>query len=188
MVEFICFAFVCFGILVFINRIETKKQSKQEKIQNEIKEAFSRVNRVCDFQGEISREKFYVMVNRGGRGIKRLIQIYAIDSTVYGVFHSQSGISESKFEIDFNDYGELTGRYRITTDNHDSNIPEIVAERIARQIFEYPRCLDDSFLTELYHMEVREGIRKPTPKYCSHCGKRIQKVNAKFCMYCGSFL
>ena len=156
-----------------------------KKIKNNIEEERRRKNTVCRFDGEISNEEFYVMVKRGGKGIRRITSLYAEGTMVYGTVRSQSGISDWCFRIDFNDYGKLTGAYWLSTDNDDSDIPKIVADRIAQQISDYPDCMDDAFEDELYGEEVQEGLREQAGAYCPYCGKQNHNEDAKFCMYCG---
>lgn len=156
-----------------------------KKIKNNIEEENRRKNSVCRFDGDISREEFYVMVKRGGKGIKRITSLYADGPIAYGTVRSQSGISDWCFRIDFNDYGKITGRYWLSTDNDDSDIPKNVADRISQMIADYPDGLDDSFDEEVYREEVDEGIRAAAKIYCPYCGKQSNNEDAKFCMFCG---
>ena len=156
-----------------------------KKIKHIIEAENRRKSVVCRFDGEISREEFYVMVKRGGKGIQRVTNLYAEGTMVYGTVRSQSGISDWCFRIDFNDYGRLTGNYWVSADNKTSDIPKVVAERIAQQISGYPDCVDDAFDDELYHEEVKGGLREQAGAYCPYCGKQNQNEDAKFCMYCG---
>lgn len=156
-----------------------------KNVKHNIEEENRRKNTVCRFEGEISKEEFYVMVKCGGKGIRRITGLRAEDTMVYGTVRSQSGISDWCFRIDFNDYGRLTGKYWLSTDNSDSDIPKIVAERIAQQIHDYPDCVDDAFDDELYKEEVQEALREQAGAYCPYCGKQNNNEDAKFCMYCG---
>lgn len=156
-----------------------------KEIKSSIEEENRRKNTVCRFDGEISKEAFYVMVNRSGKGIKRITNLYANGTIVYGTVRSQSGISDWCFCIDFNDYGKLTGAYWLSADNNDSVIPKTVAERIAKQIKDYPDCIDDSFKEDLYREEAHDKMHKQAGAYCPYCGKQNHNENAKFCMYCG---
>ena len=156
-----------------------------KKIKHNIEEENRRKNTVCHFDEDISKEEFYVMVKRGKKRIRRITNLYAEGTMVYGTVRSQSGISDWRFRIDFNDYGKLTGAYWLSTDNDDSDIPQIVADRIAQQISDYPDCMDDSFYDELYREEVQEGLREQAGAYCPYCGKQNHNEDAKFCMYCG---
>ncbi|MCD8018068.1 MAG: zinc ribbon domain-containing protein [Clostridiales bacterium] len=125
------------------------------------------------------------MAKRAGKGIQRITSLYAEGTMVYGTVRSQSGISDRCFRIDFNDYGNLTGTYRIPKNIDGSDIPKIVADRIAKQIRDYPEVIDDSFNDELYREEVMEELRVQAKAYCPYCGKQNQNKDAKFCMYCG---
>lgn len=140
---------------------------------------------ICRFDGKISKDVFYDMVKRGGVGIRRIINLYAEGPIVYGTVRSQSGISDWRFKIDFNDYGKITGTYWLSTDNDDSDIPKIVADRISQQINDYSDCLDDSFDDTLHHEEFKKEFRKQSGAYCPYCGKKNYNTDAKFCIYCG---
>lgn len=74
------------------------------------------------------------MVRHSAKGIKRLADLRVDNTIVYGKVRSQSGLSEWQFQIDFNDYGVLTGSYWISSDNNDSSLPTVLADRIAQQI------------------------------------------------------
>ena len=168
---------VCFGSIIAVAGIQ--------KIKHNIEEENRRKNTVCRFDGDISKEEFYVMVKRSKKGIKRITSLYADGTIVYGTVRSQSGLSDWGFSIDFNDYGKLTGAYWLSTDNNDSNIPKTVAKRIAEQINNYPNCKDDSFENELYQEENKNSLHEQDAAYCPYCGKKNLDENAKFCMYCG---
>ena len=105
-----------------------------KKIKHNIEEENRRKSAVCHFDEGISEEEFYAMVQLGGKGIRRITKLYAKSTMVYGTVRSQSGISDWNFQIDFNDYGKLTGTYWLSRDNKDSDIPQVVADRIAQQI------------------------------------------------------
>ena len=156
-----------------------------KKIKRSIDEENRRKNTVCHFDEGISKEEFYAMVKYGGKGIRRIINLYADGPVVHGTVRSQSGISDWSFKIDFNDYGKLTGTYWLSRDNSDSNIPEIVAERIAKQIKDYPAYTDNLFSDELYHGEIQEELHGRVGAYCPYCGKQNQYDDARFCVYCG---
>lgn len=131
-----------------------------KKIKHNIEEENRRKNTVCRFDGEISKEIFYNMVKRSGKGIRRITDLYAKETMVYGTVRSQSGISDWCFSIDFNDYGKLTGAYWLSTDNNDSDIPKTVANRIAEQINDFTDCVDDSFDDDSYREDDNEECRK----------------------------
>ena len=137
----------CIGLTIFaIKKIIDSKEEKRRRIDEEnrrriaekkrrkIDEENRRKNTVCYFNGSISRDEFYEMVELGRRGIRRITRLYADGPVVYGTVRSHSGISEWYFKIDFNDYGNITGNYWLSSDNYDSDIPNVVANRISQQI------------------------------------------------------
>ena len=166
---------LCFGLTA----------SAVKTITHNITENIKRKNTVCHFDGDISKEEFYAMVRRSGKKIRRITNLYADGTMVYGTVCSQSGISDWNFKIDFNDYGKLTGTYWLSSDNDDSNIPEIVADRIAQQIKTYPDCCDASFARDLHKEKTQEELRKQAGAYCPYCGSQNYNKNAKFFAYCG---
>lgn len=90
----------------------------------------------CSFQDGITENEFEELVLKATKHIakKRLHDVSVDGSWVYGVVRSQTGISDWYFKIDFNDFGHLTGRYWISSDNDDSGIPEACARRISEEI------------------------------------------------------
>ena len=156
-----------------------------KKIKHNIEEENRRKNTVCHFDEKISKEEFYVIAKRGGKGIRRITNLYAEGTMVYGTVRSQSGISDWCFRIDFNDYGKLTGSYWISSDNDDSDIPQIVAERIAHQIRNFSDVCNDVFDDELTCEQNKEKNRKKAGAYCPYCGKQNDIEDALFCSYCG---
>lgn len=104
------------------------------QIKKSIKEEKRRKSIICRFDGNVSEEEFYSMVRHSAKGIKRLADLRVDNTIVYGKVRSQSGLSEWQFQIDFNDYGVLTGSYWIFSDNNDSSLPTVLADQIAQQI------------------------------------------------------
>ena len=135
-----------------------------KKIKHNIGEEIKRKNTICRFDGGISKEEFHTMVKCGGKGIRRITSLYAEGAMVYGTVRSKSGISDWCF---------------------DSNIPKLVASRIAQQIKKYPDSVDGSFKEEFYREEAEQRRRKQATAYCPYCGKQVPDEEAKFCMYCG---
>ena len=130
-------------------------------------------------------EDFYRIVNRSGEGINRIVNLYAKGTMVYGTVRSQSAMSFWTFKLDFNDYGRLTGKYWLFTDNPDSGIPQIVAARISHQIVNYPDGADFAVNVEPYEEKSREVLNEPVSARCPYCGEKNYNEDAKFCMYCG---
>lgn len=123
---------IVFGIFggVLIKTINVAKKSAEEERR--------RKNTPCYFTDGISREQFNVIVKRASKHIKRLTELTVDGAIVYGTVRTQSGLSEWNFEIDFNDYGHITGQYWISTDNSDSTIPLHIADNITKMIYSFP--------------------------------------------------
>ena len=98
------------------------------------KEEQQRKSTPCYFSGDVTREDFERIVSQSKGKIKRLAELTVDGTVVRGIVHSQSGITDWSFSIDFNDYGRISGKYWISTDNYDSKIPEKVAEIIKGEI------------------------------------------------------
>lgn len=87
------------------------------------------------FNDGISKVTFENSAYKAAKTIKRVTNISVDGPMVYGTVISQSGISTWDFEIDFNDYGHITGRYWINSNNNDSNIPNRVASLMNQYMF-----------------------------------------------------
>lgn len=90
----------------------------------------------CSFTNGITRELFEDIVLDQAKRItkKRLCSVTVDGSDVYGVVRSQSGISDWNFRLDFNDFGQITGKYWTHADNLDSNIPNSLGNSISSEI------------------------------------------------------
>lgn len=115
-------------------RIEREREEAIREAEKEKEE--KRRNTPCYFDGAISMNLFDEIVTTNRKRIKRLTHLKAEGPIVYGTVQSQSGISDWNFKIDFNDFGDITGKYWLSSENDDSSIPETVAERISTAIKE----------------------------------------------------
>lgn len=106
-----------------------RKKSREKAAEEE-----RRKNIHCNFDDGFSQEEFDNMVRLSGKHIKRLRALHTDGPIIYGTVLSKSGISAWKFELDFNDYGHITGRYWISTDNNDSDIPTAIANNVKTYI------------------------------------------------------
>ena len=111
------------------------KAGKETREAREIEE--QRKNTRCSFLNGISVNEFKSMAIRSGKGIKRISKVSVEGPIVYGTVQSLSGKSEWHFKIDYNDFGHVTGRYLLSTDHEDSNIPNRLAEIIRSSIMNY---------------------------------------------------
>ena len=102
-------------------------------IKDTLKEA-ERKETPCNFDNGISKSEFYEIIEKECTAIKRIKEFTVDGPVVRAKVSSQSGISEWRFKIDFNDYGKITGNYWISTKNQDSKIPETIAKQIKASI------------------------------------------------------
>lgn len=83
-----------------------------------------RKNTPCQFNDGISYEDFTHIVKSSKKHIKRIKETFVDKAVVYCKVESQTGCSDWNFQVDFNDWGHLTGTYWKTSENSDSNIPK----------------------------------------------------------------
>lgn len=172
------------GIGIALSGIKKVKNKWDEEERQRKEEENRRINSVCTFD-DISEAEFREMVQRARKGIKRISSLQVEGPMIYGTVRSQSGISDWDFKIDFNDYGNLTGSYWLSFDNKDSNIPTVLANRIVKQINDYPEGFEDSFQKETCKEKKRKIVYTRILGYCPCCGKEITDENATECEDCG---
>ena len=86
------------------------------------------------FNEGISSNEFYSIVEKHAYTIKEIRSLKIDGPIVYcKVFSSNNGKTWS-FEIDFNDYGHLTGHWWATYEGDDAEIPEKLADLIRNEI------------------------------------------------------
>ena len=112
------------ALLFKVSAEEKEKKAEEER----------RKNTPCTFENGMTQEDFNIIVQKACKTVKRVSKFSIEGPVVQCVVRSQSGISEWSFIIDFNDYGNITGKYWITNENADSKIPSIIAERIKEDI------------------------------------------------------
>ena len=126
---------------------ERKKQEKQEeeiRRQEEQEELIKRErakereeirkNTPLVFKEPITEELFQKIVIDAAKPIKRL-KVVVRDQFVAGSVTTISGIKTWDFAIDFNDFGNLTGKYWLVyCENDDSEIPLQFAKKIKAEI------------------------------------------------------
>lgn len=113
-----------------------KIEAEERQIISEKKKEAEEVRRSCSFilYPPFSEMVFFNTALGVCKRIKRIKDIVIVGPVVECVVTSQSGITDWSFSIDFNDYGDLTGRYWIYNENYDSQIPERVAEMIVEEL------------------------------------------------------
>lgn len=172
------------GVLSAVGNKSNKEA--EEKRRKAAEEEEKRKSAPCTFTDGITREEFETIVKKSKKGLKRLTKLEMKNMMLRGTVRSQSGISDWQFKIDFSDYGHLTGKFWIESDNDDSEIPDILAKRISEAIRTFPECVDDDFEDELDEVENNYNCKNDRQtKYCPYCGEMLIGIGAKFCGYCG---
>lgn len=82
-----------------------------------------RKNTPCFFNDGITRVEFKELAEKSMKRIKRIKQLSIHEATISCVVESQSGYSDWQFHVDFNDWGHLTGKHWVSSENIDSIIP-----------------------------------------------------------------
>ena len=172
-----------------------RKNAKEEDARNRIKEAENarkreeeeiRKNTPCFFEDGFSQLEFNDMVYRSGKNIKRLIQLSTDGPVIYGTVESQSGISTWKFTVDFNNYGHVTGKYWLISENENSAIPSIIADRIRDSNKSFYSTYNDSFYYRNSNSFQTNNQKESSSVKCPICGKSLHTPKAKYCEYCGN--
>ena len=133
-----------------------------------------RKNTSFEFPDEMPEAKFQAIAMKTGRGYRQIAEIHTEGPVVCG--EVLAGSSFWNFEIDFNDYGKLTGRYWVTSEDSFSDLPDKIAERISAEI--------QGFETSSEPETEQERI----VNYCPCCGRWISEEGANFCTSCGTKL
>ena len=109
---------------------EARQKALEERIAREKAEAERRAEETrkrrsipCLFTKELSEDRFKQIVYQSAKQIKRIKMVYIDGPYVRCIVQSQSGISDWEFNLDFNDYGRITGTCWRRQENQDSKIP-----------------------------------------------------------------
>ena len=115
----------------------------------------------CMFTDELTEEDFYAIAHRAIKKFKKnKVSLDVCGAVVYGTVESQTGLSEWEFSIDFNDYGEITGKYWIWAENDDSLIPEHIAENMEEEIVDILEEKNDETPTFFFERELIKPVKE----------------------------
>lgn len=110
---------------LYVDGQETKRQAEEEQ---------RRKDSPLVFDTRLSYQDFQNLVGEIAKTTPRVIGVRISGLVVFLEVRSNSGLTTWSARIDFNDYGHLTGRYWLTTDNDQSPIPEFVANAVKAEI------------------------------------------------------
>ena len=121
------------GLVAWIGR---EGRKNREEAEQRAAQENRRRNSKCRFDDGISETEFAEVAIKAAKKIKRVKNISVSGPTVCGEVESQSGISTWDFYVGFNDYGHITGKYWIRSENDDSSIPRRIGEMISEQLLQ----------------------------------------------------
>ena len=106
------------------------------KIIKDKKETKRRTSISISYTNLLPKELFEKIVIEEAKKIKRLYARVS-NGIVYGEVKSVSGLSSWSFSLDFNDYGRISGKYWVHSENKDSTIPSVFGRNIQNSLGQY---------------------------------------------------
>ncbi len=100
----------------------------------EAQETKRRRSSPLSFTDGLTQNEFIQIANETAKRTPRVAAVEVTGMTVDLRIRSQSGLSTWTAEVDFNDYGHLTGSYWLATGNSDSLIPKHFADELQAKI------------------------------------------------------
>ena len=117
------------GIALVGAVIKSFRQDAQRERENE-----RRRQTPVSFDGRLSERDFRDLVSTTAGRTPRVTGVSVAGAVVDLEVGSISGLSQWSAEIDFNDYGRLTGKYWLDSENGDSSVPSHFADSVSDQI------------------------------------------------------
>ena len=110
---------------LYVDGKETKRRAGEEQ---------RRRNSPLVFDTRLSYQDVQDLVGEIAKNTPRLLDVSIDGLVAFLEVRSNSGLTTWSANIDFNDYGHLTGRYWLTTDNTQSPIPKFFANAVQAEI------------------------------------------------------
>ncbi|WP_288920921.1 hypothetical protein [uncultured Bifidobacterium sp.] len=117
-----------------IHSINKSGKEAQAKREAQKQEEERRRNSPLSLNNGITLNEFVSMANHIASRTKRITCITVDGLVIHATVQSQSHLTEWNFSVDFNDYGHLTGKYWLSSDNDDSIIPQWFADKLSTAI------------------------------------------------------
>ncbi len=109
-----------------VNFVEEQRRQREEERR--------RRESPCVFTDGISKERFLELAQEAANETVR-VQSFDVNKMAVTIHvKSQSGLTTWDADIDYSDFGHLTGRYWLKTENDDSLIPEHYAKVLKKKI------------------------------------------------------
>ena len=93
-----------------------------------------RQNSPLQFDSRLTEHQFADLVERIARKLPRFEGVDIAGMVVTLNVRSNSGLTSWTAKVDYNDYGRLTGRYWLTSENEQSPIPKFFADSVSDEI------------------------------------------------------
>ena len=119
----------------------------------------NRTNTPFFFEGDVSRDEFNAIVYRVAEQFNDIVDI-KVDGPIVRCRVLPTGYKIGwSFELDFNDYGRLTGAWWSSSEDYDSSIPRTMADRIGHEIVNYDpqKNIDNLPSITLLHRICEDG-------------------------------
>lgn len=173
-----------FNYVENIDKAERKMENMRKTYERNNIVDTQRENTPCKFEDGISYTEFSEIVHKHTDSIRRIKELKISGAKINGRILSQTGCSDWGFEIDFNDWGHITGTRWTSKENDDSDIPNYIGENIANDIkkiieerkiklFKYSDFVDENKAIGTAHQFVYQ------PKYGFWEKRKIRKKMIK---------
>ena len=113
--------------------LEVHSWNSQERLEKKQDEEL-RQSLSIQFPEFLNQEEFNRIIHEESVKIIRIKEVEISQALINFEVYSNSRISTWCFTLDYNDYGILTGKVRISSENSDSSIPENISLRISERL------------------------------------------------------
>ena len=117
--------------LIFEIHSWNNQERLEKKQDEELRQSLS-----IQFPEFLNQEEFNRIIHEESAKIIRINKVEINQALINFEVYSNSRISTWCFTLDYNDYGNLTGKVRISSENSDSSIPENISLRISERLNE----------------------------------------------------
>lgn len=125
------------GGVVLLGAVARAIYRNAQEAKQDAEETKRRLESPLRFDEGITHADFVAIAQDVAKLTPRVQQVVTTGMTIVLKVRSNSGLSTWKAEIDFNDYGHLTGRYWVSSENSESRIPEYFARGVQGHVQEH---------------------------------------------------
>lgn len=163
------------AFVLLIMKHDEKKERRKKR--DEEKKAYEKAAKY--FRDDMMSDDLAGIALKVGKRIRRINAVSVKGHKVKCKVLAQSGLNTWGFTVDFDSHGHMSSKYTVRSENEDSDIPAVFAERVAQQIRSWEPTRTDE-------PEESDGEYMPTP-YCPYCGAKAG-AKASYCSTCGAEL